>query len=200
MKSFCFFFFRKRRPSLLEDLTAPERFVAVVDTSAGRFAIEVVRAWAPLGADRFFTLVSCGYYDDSRFFRAVAGKWVQFGIAGDPVVATAWRGRVIPDDVLVQSNTRGFVAFANTGPGTRAAQVFVNLGDNSAQNDIEAGFAPFGRVVEGMEVVDRLYSGYGEGSGGGMRAGGQDPMFAEGNAWLDARFPKLDRLVRVGVR
>ena len=185
---------------MLEDLTAPERFLAVVDTSAGRFSIEVVRAWAPLGADRFFTLVSCGYYDDSRFFRAVAGKWVQFGIAGDPVVARAWRGRVIGDDVLVQSNTRGFVAFANTGPGTRAAQVFVNLGDNSAQNDWEPGFAPFGLVVEGMEVVDRLYAGYGEGSGGGMRAGGQDPMFAEGNAWLDARFPKLDRLVRVALR
>jgi cyclophilin family peptidyl-prolyl cis-trans isomerase len=200
MKSFCFFFFRKRRPSLIEELVAPERFLAVVDTSAGRFSIEVVRAWAPLGADRFFTLVSCGYYDDSRFFRAVAGKWVQFGIAGDPVVARAWRGRVMADDRLVQSNTRGFVAFANTGPGTRAAQVFVNLGDNSAQNDWEPGFAPFGLVVEGMEVVDRRYAGYGAGPGGGMRAGGQDPMFAEGNAWLDARFPKLDRLVRVALR
>jgi cyclophilin family peptidyl-prolyl cis-trans isomerase len=189
----------KRRPSLLADLTAPARFVAELETSAGAFAIEVVRAWAPLGADRFYTLVRAGYYDDSRFFRAVPGKWVQFGIAGDPAVAQAWRGRVIADDPLVQSNTRGFVAFANTGPGTRAAQVFVNLADNSAQNDIEAGFAPFGRVVEGMEVVDRLYSGYGEGSGGGMRAGGQDKMFAEGNAWLDARFPLLDRVVRVGV-
>ena len=200
MKSFCFFFFRKRRPSLLDELVAPERFVAAVETSAGRFVIEVVRAWAPLGADRFFTLVSCGYYDDSRFFRAVAGMWVLFGIAGDPGVARAWRGRVIGDDVPVQSNTRGFVAFANTGPGTRAAQVFVNLGDNAAQNDWEPGFAPFGRVVEGMEVVDRLYSGYGEGSGGGMRAGGQDPMFEQGNAWLDARFPLLDRLVRVALR
>ena len=184
---------------MLEDLTAPARFLARVETSAGAFAIEVVRAWAPLGADRFFTLVSCGYYDDSRVFRAVPGKWVQFGIAGDPAVARAWRGRVIADDPLVMSNTRGFVAFANTGPGTRSTQVFVNLGDNSAQNDIEAGFAPFGRVVAGMDVVDRLYSGYGEGSGGGMRAGGQDPMFAEGNAWLDARFALLDRLLRVGV-
>lgn len=181
------------------DLVAPERFAALVETSAGRFAIEVVRAWAPRGADRFFTLVSCGYYDDSRFFRAVPGKWVQFGIAGDPAVARAWRGRVIADDPLVQSIRRGFVAFANTGPGTRATQVFVNLGDNSRQNDIEAGFAPFGLVVSGMEVVDRLYSGYGEGSGGGMRAGGQDGMFAEGNAWLDARYPLLDRVVKVGV-
>jgi cyclophilin family peptidyl-prolyl cis-trans isomerase len=185
--------------TLLPDLTAPERFLAQVETSAGSFAIEVVRDWAPLGADRFFSLVSCGYYDDSRFFRAVAGKWVQFGIAGDPAVARAWRGRVIADDVRVMSNTRGFVAFANTGPGTRAAQVFVNLGDNSAQNDWEPGFAPFGRVVEGMVLGDRHYSGYGEGSGGGMRAGGQDPMFEQGNAWLDARFPLLDRLVKVGV-
>jgi len=185
---------------VLTDLTAPATFVAEIETSAGGFAIEVVRAWAPLGADRFFTLVSCGYYDDSRFFRAVAGKWVQFGIAGDPAVARAWRGRVIADDPLVQPNRRGFVAFANTGPGTRATQVFVNLGDNSAQNDIEAGFAPFGRVVAGMEVVDRLYSGYGEGSGGGMRAGGQDGMFEGGNAWLDARFPRLDRLARAVIR
>jgi homoserine O-acetyltransferase len=201
MKSFLLLFSsEKRRPSLLPDLTAPERFLALVETSAGRFAIEVVRAWAPLGADRFFTLVRAGYYDDSRFFRVVPGKWVQFGIAGDPAVAQAWRGRVMPDDVLVQSNTRGFVAFANTGPGTRATQVFVNLGDNSAQNDWEPGFAPFGRVVEGMAVVDALYGGYGEGSGGGMRAGGQDGMFAEGNAWLDLRFPKLDRLVRVEVK
>ena len=185
---------------MLPDLTAPDCFVVRVETSAGAFEIEVVRAWAPLGADRFFTLVRAGYYDVSRFFRAVPGKWVQFGIAGDPAVAQAWRGRVIADDPLVQSNTRGFVAFANTGPGTRATQVFVNLADNSAQNDIEAGFAPFGRVVAGMAVVDRLYTGYGEGSGGGMRAGGQDPMFEQGNAWLDARFPLLDRLLRVGVR
>lgn len=181
------------------DTLSPDCFRAEVHTTAGVFVIEVHRAWAPQGADRFFALATCGYFDDSRFFRVVAGRWAQFGIAGDPALARHWRGRVIPDDVPVRSNTRGFVAFANTGPGTRATQVFVNLGDNAAQNDREAGFAPFGQVVAGMAVVDRLHAGYGEGSGGGMRAGGQDPMFAGGNAWLDAHFPLLDRLLRVTV-
>jgi cyclophilin family peptidyl-prolyl cis-trans isomerase len=133
-------------------------------------------------------------------FRVVAGKWVQFGIAGDPALAAAWRGRTIPDDRLVQPNRLGFVAFANTGPGTRSTQVFINLGDNSAQNDREAGFAPFGRVTQGMDAVTQFYSGYGEGSGGGMRAGRQDPLFAGGNAYLDSAFPRLDRLVRARVR
>ena len=178
---------------------APEFFRAVVETSAGCFEIEVHRAWAPHGADRFYELVTCGYYDDSRFYRTVAGKWVQFGIAGDPAVAQAWRGRTIPDDPLLQSNTTGFVAFANTGPGTRSTQVFVNLRDNAAQNDPEPAFAPFGRVVAGMDVVERLHAGYGETSGGGMRAGGQDAMFAGGNRYLDEHFPKLDRLIRLRV-
>lgn len=178
---------------------APDRFAVKVESSAGDFVIAVERGWAPLGADRFYALARAGYYDGSRFFRVVAGKWVQFGIAGDAALAQAWRGRVISDDALVQSNRRGFVAFANTGPGTRSTQIFINLGDNSAQNDREAGFAPFGEVVRGMEVVERLYAGYGEASGGGMRAGGQDGMFAEGNDWLDAHFPQLDRLIRLSV-
>lgn len=180
-------------------MTAPAAFSVAVHTSAGRFDIEVHRHWAPHGADRFFALVACGYYDDSRFFRAVAGKWVQFGIAGDPAIAQAWRGRTIPDDTPVRSNTEGFVAFANTGPGTRSTQIFVNLGDNAAQNDPEPGFAPFGQVVHGMGVVHALYAGYGETAGGGMRAGRQDRIFAEGNRILDAEFPKLDRLVRMEI-
>ncbi len=174
---------------------SPDRFRVKIETSAGTCEIAVERAWAPLGADRFYALARLGYYDGSRFFRVVAGKWVQFGIAGDPALAQAWRGQTIADDALVQSNRRGFVAFANTGPGTRSTQVFINLGDNSAQNDREAGFAPFGEVVRGMDVAERLYAGYGEGSGGGMRAGGQDGMFAEGNGWLDRNFPLLDRLI-----
>lgn len=181
----------------MTDPRAPDAFSVTVHTTAGCFTIAVTRAWAPHGADRFHALVRQGYYDDSRFFRVVAGKWAQFGIAGDPAVAQAWRGRTIPDDPLLRSNTRGAVAFANTGPGTRATQVFVNLGDNAAQNDIEAGFAPFGLVVAGMDVVDALHAGYGEGSGGGMRAGGQDRMFAEGRTYLDAAFPALDHLVRM---
>ena len=170
-----------------------------METSAGDFVIEVHRDWAPVGAARFEELVRKKYFDDSRFFRVVAGRWAQFGIAGDPRVAQQWRHRTIADDVLRQSNTAGFVAFANTGPNTRATEIFINLGDNSKRNDTEAGFAPFGKVVEGMAVVEKLYSGYGEGSGGGMRAGKQDRMFEEGNVYLDREFPKLDKLVRARV-
>ncbi len=172
----------------------------VAETSAGMFEISVHRDWCPHGAARFFHLVQLGYYDDSRFFRVVAGKWAQFGIAGTPDVAQAWRGRTILDDAMARSNIRGFVAFANTGPHTRSTQVFINLGDNAGQNDGEAGFAPFGEVVVGMDVVDRLYAGYGETSGGGMRAGHQEALFEHGNRVLDADFPKLDRLIRLRTR
>ena len=180
-------------------MPAPPVFVVTVETTAGHFAIEIRRDWAPHGADRFFDLVAHGYYDDSRFFRVVPGKWAQFGIAGDPALAQAWRARTIPDDTLVQSNTEGAVAFANTGPDTRSTQIFINLGDNSAQNDPEPGFAPFGRVVSGMEVVHALHGDYGETSGGGMRAGGQDRLFAEGNGYVDAAYPRLDRLIRITI-
>jgi homoserine O-acetyltransferase len=177
----------------------PEVFRVKVETTAGSFVIEAHRDWAPKGADRFYQLVTAGYYDDSRFFRVVPGKWVQFGIASDPVIAQQWRDTRIADDVLKKHNTAGYVAFSNTGPNTRSTQVFINLGDNSAQNDKEAGFAPFAKVVEGMDVVERLYGGYGESSGGGMRAGKQDKMFEGGNAYLDKEFPKLDKLVSAKV-
>ena len=177
---------------------APDLFRVQVETTAGSFVIEVHRAWSPHGADRFYELVRDGYYNDSRFFRVVPGRWVQFGISGDPGTAAAWRQRVIPDDRLVEHNTAGFVAFANTGPNTRSTQVYINTGDNS-RNDKENGFAPFGRVVEGMDTVEKLYGGYGEHAGGGMRAGHQDAMFAGGNAYLDREFPKLDRLIRASV-
>src|ERR1700678_1025657 len=118
----------------------PGPYRAIVETTAGGIEIEVHRDWSPHGADRFHDLALRGYYDDSRFFRVVAGKWVQFGIAGAPAIAQAWRAKTIPDDTPVQSNAAGFVAFANTGPGTRSTQVFINLGDNSAQNDREPGF------------------------------------------------------------
>jgi peptidyl-prolyl cis-trans isomerase A (cyclophilin A) len=178
---------------------AGDVFRVKLETSAGDFVIEVHRDWAPLGARRFEELVRKKYFDDSRFFRVVAGRWAQFGIAGNPKVAQKWRHRTIADDVLKQSNALGFIGFANTGPNTRSTEVYINLGDNSARNDKEAGFAPFGKVVEGMEVVEKLYSGYGESSGGGMRAGKQEKMFEEGNAYLDREFPKLDKLVRARV-
>jgi homoserine O-acetyltransferase len=179
--------------------TAPAVFQVQFETTAGRFIIEAHRDWSPRGADRFYELVRTGYYDDSRFFRVVPGRWVQFGINGNPKIAQQQRHITIPDDALKQHNTPGYIAFSNTGPNTRSTQVYINLGDNSARNDSEAGFAPFGRVVEGMDVVEKLYGGYGEHSGGGMRAGHQDQMFEGGNVYLDREFPKLDKLIRAAV-
>jgi cyclophilin family peptidyl-prolyl cis-trans isomerase len=178
---------------------APAVFRVRFETTAGSFIIETHRVWSPRGADRFYDLVRARYYDDSRFFRVVPGRWVQFGINGNPKIAVQERHHTIPDDTLQQHNTVGFVAFSNTGPDTRSTQVYINLGDNSARNDIEAGFAPFGQVVEGMDVVKRLYGGYGEHSGGGMRAGHQDQMFEGGNAYLDREFPRLDKLIRATI-
>lgn len=175
---------------------APNVFHVRFETTAGSFTIEAHRDWSPHGADRFYELVQAGYYDDSRFFRAVPGHWVQFGISGIPQTAQHWRHRTIPDDALKLHNTYGYVAFSNTGPNTRSTQVYINTADNSARNDSENGFAPFGKVVEGMDTVEKIYSAYGEHSGGGMRAGNQDPMFAGGNAYLDREFPKLDKLIR----
>ena len=178
---------------------APDVFRVKFETTAGNFILEAHRDWAPHGVDRFYDLVRIRYYDDSRFFRVVPGRWVQFGINGDPKIAQQQRQHTIPDDVLKQHNTRGYVAFSNTGPNTRSTQVYINLGDNSARNDVEAGFAPFGQIVEGTDVVEKIYSGYGENSGGGMRAGHQAKMFEEGNAYLDREFPKLDKLIRATI-
>jgi peptidyl-prolyl cis-trans isomerase A (cyclophilin A) len=173
---------------------APERAIVRVDTSVGIVDIEVVRTWAPRGADRFVALVRHGYYDDNRFFRVRPGRWVQFGINGDPAVARAWREKTFPDDPFVQSNTRGTVAFAFAAPNGRSTQVFVNTSDNSATHDREP-FTPFGRVVAGMEHVDRINAEHGEGPGG-IRAGKQHPFFEGGNAWLLRMFPRLDYIRR----
>lgn len=180
-------------PAVLHE-RAPDAFRARFETTAGPFVIEVHRAWAPLGADRFYNLVKSGYFDDTRFFRVVAGFMVQFGIHGDPQVAAAWHDQRIPDDPVGQSNRRGMVSFATAGPGTRTTQVFINYGDNSRLDAM--GFAPFGQVVEGMDVVDRLYPGYGEGAPGGLGPV-QGRIQAEGNAYLDRAFPKLDQVRRV---
>jgi peptidyl-prolyl cis-trans isomerase A (cyclophilin A) len=178
---------------------APEVFRVKFETTAGSFVIEAHRDWSPHGADRFYDLVRTKYYDDTRFFRVVPGRWVQFGINGNPKIAQQQRHITIPDDTLKQHNSLGYVAFSNTGANTRSTQVYINLGDNTARNDMEAGFAPFGQVVEGMNVVEKLYGGYGEHSGGGMRAGHQDQMFEGGNAYLDREFPKLDKLLRATI-
>jgi homoserine O-acetyltransferase len=178
---------------------APAVFRVKFETTAGSFVIEAHRVWSPHGADRFYELVRAKYFDDSRFFRVVPGRWVQFGISGNPAIAQQQRHITIPDDPLKQHNTPGFVAFSNTGPNTRSTQIYINLGDNTVRNDIEAGFAPFGQVVEGMDVVEKLYGGYGERSGGGMRAGHQDQIFEGGNAYLDREYPKLDKLLRATI-
>jgi homoserine O-acetyltransferase len=176
---------------------APAEFRVRLDTTKGAIVIAVHRAWAPQGADRFHQLVTSRYFDDSRFFRVVKGQWAQFGIAGDPALATAWRTRAIPDDPPSQSNVRGRVAFAFKDPGGRTTQIYISLRDNSYQD--AQGFVPFGEVVEGMQVADALNSEYGENSGGGIRAGRQKPLFDGGNAWLDREYPRLDRLLHAAV-
>jgi cyclophilin family peptidyl-prolyl cis-trans isomerase len=170
-----------------------DRYTVRLDTTKGSIVIGVHRDWAPHGADRFHELATARYFDDSRFFRVVKGQWAQFGIAGDPRVATEWRTRTIPDDVRRQSNTRGRVAFAFAVPDGRTTQVYISLRDNSYQD--EQGFVPFGEVEQGMDVADALNSEYGETSGGGIRAGKQQPLFDGGNPFLDRQFPRLDRLL-----
>jgi len=177
---------------------APDRFRVRLATTKGPIVIDVHRAWAPHGADRFYNLVAGGYYDDSRVFRVRKGTWAQFGINGDPAVSGAWRDRTIPDDPRVETNARGTVAFAFAVPNGRTTQVFINLLDNAATHDKEP-FVPFGRVVEGMEAADSLYAEYGEAAGGGIRAGKQAPLFESGNRYLEENFPKLDVIRRATI-
>ncbi len=177
---------------------APATCLVHLDTSKGTVVIEVTRAWSPRGADRFVALVRHGYYDEARFFRINPGRWTQFGISGDAAIAKAWRGRTMPDDSFKQPNVRGTVAFAFAMPNGRTTQVFFNLGDNSPTHDKEP-FTPFGRVIEGMDVVDAFNAEHREGPGG-IRAGKQDAFFDGGNAWLDQQFPRLDYIRKAAVR
>ncbi len=179
---------------------APDISHVHLQTTKGEVVIEVTRAWCPLGADRFIELVRTKYFDDSRLFRTIKDRWAQFGIAGDPKVAQAWRTKTFPDDPFIpaHSNVRGTVAFAYAVKDGRTTQVFINLRDNSPTHDKEP-FVPFGVVTQGMDVVDSWYADYGETSGGGIRAGHQDEAFARGNAFFDEKFPKLDRILTATV-
>jgi peptidyl-prolyl cis-trans isomerase A (cyclophilin A) len=168
---------------------APPVYKAKFDTSQGTFEVEVHRDWAPAGADRFYNLVKNGFFDNTRFFRVVSGFMVQFGLNGDPNVSAQWRQARINDDPVKQSNTRGMVTFATAGPNTRTTQVFINFGDNNRLDGM--GFAPFGQIVSGMNIVDSLYSGYGEGAPRGMGPD-QSRVQQEGNAYLTKDFAKLD--------
>jgi peptidyl-prolyl cis-trans isomerase A (cyclophilin A) len=169
---------------------APATFKVKFETTKGDFVIEVTREWAPNGADRFYNLVKHGWYDDVRFFRVIEGFMAQFGIGGDPDLNGIWREAKIADDPVKQSNKRGYVTYAMAGPNTRTTQLFINFADRNSMLDNQ-GFSPFGRVIEGMDVVDKLYNGYGEGA---PRGKGPDQMRlqTEGNAYLVKDFPNLD--------
>lgn len=169
---------------------APATFKAQFETSKGTFVVEVTRAWSPNGADRFYNLVKNGFFDNTKFFRVIPGFMAQFGISGDPAVAAKWRDANIADDPVTQSNKRGYVTFATAGPGTRTTQLFINYGDNARLD--QQGFSPFGKVVKGMEVVDKIFSGYGE-------QPSQMQIQMEGNKYLNGSWPKLDGIKKATV-
>lgn len=169
----------------------PDQYKVKFETSCGDFVVQVHREWAPKGADRFHELVSAGFYDECRFFRVVPGFMVQWGMNGDPSVYAKWKDKEFADDPVKKSNTRGMMSFASRGPNTRTTQVFINFADKNARLD-GLGFAPFAEVVEGMEVVDKINSQYGENP--------QQPSIeAKGNEYLNARFPKLDYIKKATI-
>jgi peptidyl-prolyl cis-trans isomerase A (cyclophilin A) len=179
-----------KNPASLKE-QAPATYKARFDTSAGVFVIQVTRDWAPLGADRFYNLVKNGFYDDTRFFRAINGFMVQFGIHGDPAVSAAWRNARIGVDPVKEGNKPMRITYAMGGsPDTRTTQVFINFVDNSGSLD-KLGFASFGEVVEGQDVVKKIFTGYGEGAPRG-KGPEQGRLQMEGNAYLNKDFPKLD--------
>lgn len=182
-------------PSKLTE-KAPETFKAIFDTTKGKFTVEVTRSQSPNGADRFYNLVRSGYFKDLAFFRVIPGFMAQFGIHGDPKVSAAWRGASIPDDPVKASNTRGTITFATAGPNTRTTQFFINFGDNRRLDSM--GFSPFGKVTEGMDVVDKINGEYGEGAPGG-RGPHQGRVQGEGNAYLKKEFPNLDYIKSVTI-
>lgn len=186
-----------KNPASLKE-QAPATYKARFDTSAGVFVIQVTRDWAPLGADRFYNLVKNGYYDDARFFRAVSGFMVQFGINGDPALNAVWRNARIGVDPVKQGNRPMRISFAmGATPDTRTTQVFINYRDNSASLD-KLGFASFGEVIEGQDVVNKIFTGYGEGAPRG-KGPEQGRIQSEGNAYLNKNFPKLDYIKKATI-
>jgi peptidyl-prolyl cis-trans isomerase A (cyclophilin A) len=177
---------------------APDSFRVAFETSKGRFDVMARKSWAPIGVDRLYTLVQSKYFDDVRFFRVVSGFVAQFGMSGQPTVTKDWERRCIADEPVHHSNLRGAISFARGGPGTRSTQLFVNLKDNVVLDSLSGfGFPPIAEVVSGMDVVDSLYSGYGEsaprsGPQYGREGPDQDSIGARGNAYLNAGWPKLD--------
>jgi peptidyl-prolyl cis-trans isomerase A (cyclophilin A) len=175
-------------PALLKE-KAPDEYKVQFSTTRGDFVVTVTRAWAPLGADRFYNLVKHHFFDNASFFRVLPGFVAQFGISAYPAVNKVWEPAVIKDDPVTQANLRGYLTFATGGPNTRTTQAFINLVDNKRLDSM--GFAPFGQVTDGMKVVDMFYDQYGEGapSGGGPD---QDQIQKQGKPYLDKGWPKLD--------
>lgn len=177
---------------------APDSFRVAFETSKGRFDVMARKSWAPIGVDHFYTILQNKYYDDARFFRVVKGFVAQFGMSGQPKMTEEWQRRCIADEPVQHSNTRGTLSFARGGPNTRSVQLFVNLTDNPILDSLSGfGFPPIGEVVSGMDVVDSLYSGYGDaaprsGPQYGREGPDQDSIAARGNAYLNTGWPKLD--------
>ena len=180
-----------------ETAMAPDSFLVRLETSRGDVDVLVRRHWSPLAAARFHHLVRIGYYDDQRIFRVVPNFVAQFGLSGDTAVTAAWREHTFEDEPVQASNQRGILAFARGGPNTRGTQVYINLRDNARLDTLNGfGFPPFAEVVDGMDLVDSLYSGYSE---RGVTGPSQDTIRVRGNAYLDENFPLLDRVIRARV-
>ena len=190
-----------KSPAMNEE--APDEYKAEFVTTKGTFVVEVTREWAPIGADRFYNLVKRGYYNGCALFRVIPGFVVQFGISGDPEIGAKWSGHpqinpnykdvTLQDEPVKQSNTPGMLTYAKGGPNSRTTQVFVNLGNNSRNLDGK-GFPPFGKVVDGLDVLKGLHSGYGEGV-----SHKQGEIMKKGNAYLKEKFPKLDYIERARI-
>ena len=177
---------------------APATVTADMETSRGTITIELIRAWAPAGVDRFYNLARAGYYDDSRFYRVIMGFVAQFGIAGDPAVNKAWSQKKLPADPLIEHNVRGTIAYAQFKPTDRTTNVFINMRDNPELDTLK--FTPFGRVVQGMDVVDSLYAYYGDFPSADAPLGDPRRLYAETNKYLDVKFPSLDKILKITVR
>ncbi|MGA2649520.1 MAG: peptidylprolyl isomerase [Terracidiphilus sp.] len=178
-------------PALLK-AKAPAEFKVRFLTTKGPFVVEVHREWSPFGADRFYNLAKNGFFNNGHFFRVVPDFVVQFGLSPSPAVNKVWKDAEIQDDPVTQSNHKGSVTFASRGPNTRTTQLFINLGENARLDGM--GFSPFGTVIEGMDVVEKLYAGYGQ-------TPDQGRIQAEGKPYLDKEFPLLDsiKLARIVV-
>jgi len=184
------------KKEVVKVVKAPEQFRVKFETTKGDFVVEVTRAWAPRGADRFYELVTDRYYDGCKFFRVVPRFVVQFGLNGNPALSQKWSQMTIPDDSVKVHNEKGTLSFANSGPATRTTQIFINLNDNVHLD--RSNFAPFGKVVSGMEVVESLFKGYGDAPPQGVGPV-QALIREEGNAYLERHFPRLDAVTSATV-